>query len=68
MEKRRPLSAAKLKIEPMLAANPVTIVVTGHAIKLSISKMANPENISPPGEFMKTVIGSSGPSCSSKTN
>ena len=43
MAKRLPLSAAKLKIEPILAANPATIVVTGQEINFSISKIAKPE-------------------------
>ena len=52
----RPALAAKLRIEPILAAKPPTIVVTGQERKRSISKIANPEKTSPPGELMNIVI------------
>ncbi len=50
----------------MLAAKPVTMVVTGQLTKRRVSKIAYPENISPPGELMNTMIGASGSSCSSR--
>ena len=46
------LVAPQSKIEPMLAAIPVTTTVMGELINCMVSKMAIPAVIEPPGEFI----------------